>query len=81
MTTIGSLAAAINSQNVLLYIGTPEAITIFNIQKTFDSPITRINSRSGAADFPSNALREVTWDAIISKDLFDDTYYIDYYVS
>lgn len=71
MTSVGSLAAAINAQNVQLNIGTPQAITIFNITAVYDYPINRINSRSGAADFPSNPLREITCDAIISKDLFD----------
>ena len=71
MTNVGDIAKAINAQNVLLYLGTPEAITIFNITKVNDFPINRINSRQGAADFPSNPLREITWDAIVSKDLYD----------
>src|SRR5690349_11836425 len=68
--TLGNLAKAFNAQNVKLQITGSEIITIFNITKLKDHPINRINSRSGAADFPSNPLIEVTFDAIVSKDVY-----------
>lgn len=70
--TVGNLAKAFNSQNVKLQIGGSEIITIFNVTKLKDHPINRINSRSGAADFPSNPLMEVTFDCIVSKDVYAD---------
>ena len=68
--TLGSLAKAFNAQNVKLSISGSEVITIFNVTKLKDHPINRINSRAGAADFPSNPLIEVTFDAIVSKDVY-----------
>ena len=71
MSTIGNLANAINAQNVQLLIGTNTAITVYNIRHSTDLPVNRTNTRSGAIDFYSYPLIEVTFDATVSKDIYD----------
>ena len=68
---LGDLSKAVNSQNVRLKLSTDEVITLFNINKSKAHPRSRTNSRAGAADFFSNPLIQLTWDAIVTKAIFD----------
>ena len=68
---LGDVSKAFNAQNVKLKLGSNEVITIFNINKSKDHPRSRTNTRAGAIDFYSFPLIQVTFDAVVTKDIFD----------
>lgn len=82
MVDYGTLNKVINAQNVKLKIGPTadseeaegsqqEWITMYNIRKRKSHPNNRINTRGGAVDFWSDPLWEITFEGLVSKDIFD----------
>lgn len=69
--SLGDLSKAVNAQNVKLSRAGAEMITIHNLQFSKVFPRNRINTRSGAADFYSHQLLSLTFDAVVTKTIFD----------
>lgn len=72
--TLGDLATAINAMVVHLWLGSSsvgEFITLNNIQKSKDVPVSRVTSRAGAADFFGAMLLEFTAEAVVSQDVYN----------
>lgn len=67
---LGNLEKAFNAQNVKLKLASNEFVTLYNIRKKKSHPRNRVNTRVGAADFYSHPLIEITFDAVVSKDVY-----------
>ena len=69
--SLGSLAAAFNAQNVHILLNSAEIITCHNVIVSDVSPRFRINTRAGAADFYSFPLIQVTFEALVTKTIYN----------
>lgn len=69
--TLGDISKAFNAQNVRLQLGSDEIITCYNINKSKSHPRSRVHTRAGAVDFYSFPLLQVTFDAVVTKTVFD----------
>lgn len=73
MSNFGNIAKAFNAQLVKLQIGAGnELITLTNISKRSDYPRTTIQTRTGVSYFYADAIREVTCEAIVSQDVYNE---------
>jgi len=67
------LLEAFNAQNVRLLLtdsGLQEDFNLYNMTKKKTNPVNRVNSRGGAADFYTATLREITYETVITEQMF-----------
>ena len=67
------LAEAFNGQNVRLLLtdsGLNEDFNLYNMTKKKGHPRNRVHSRGGAKDFYGPSLREVTYETVITEQMF-----------
>ncbi len=67
------LAEAFNGNNVRLLMtdsGLNEDFNLYDLTKKKTTGRNRVNSRGGAGDFYSQQLREVTYETVITKQMF-----------
>lgn len=70
MPDIGDLAKAINAQNVKLKIGLDEVIVIYNTELGKDTPINRVGTRSGAADFFQFQVIDLMFESVVTEAVY-----------
>jgi hypothetical protein len=67
------LAQAFDGGNVRILLtdtGLQEIFNCYNMTKKKTTPRTRVDTRGGAGDFYGAQLREVTFETVVTKDLF-----------
>jgi len=67
------LAKAFSGNNVRLLLtdsGLDEVINMYNMRKRKITPRNRVDTRGGVADFWTNQLLEITFESVITKDLY-----------
>lgn len=68
------LAEAFNGGNVRLLMtdaGLNEDFNLYNMTKKKTTPRNRVDSRGGAADFYAAQLREITFETVVTKQMFN----------
>lgn len=70
---LGDFAKIINAQNVQLEVdgAADEVITLYNLRTVKDFGINRRNTRGGAVDTPTYAIKEIIADATVSQDVYN----------
>ena len=67
------LDEAFNGQNVRLLLtdsGLQEDFNLYNMTKKKTTPRNRVNSRGGAGDFYTAQLREITYETVVTEQMF-----------
>ena len=67
------LVETFNAQNVRLLLtdsGLQEDFNLYNMTKTKTNPSTRVNSRGGAKDYYTATIREVTYETVITEQMY-----------
>jgi len=68
-----TLAEAFSGNNVSLLLtdsGLDEVLNMYNMRKRKITPRNRVDSRGGVADFWTNQLLEITFESVVTKDLY-----------
>lgn len=67
------LVETFNAQNVRILLtdsGLQEDFNVYNMTKTKTNPSTRVNSRGGAKDYYTATLRDITYETVITEQMF-----------
>ena len=69
-----NLSKAFSGNNVSLLLtdsGLDEVLNMYNMRKRKITPRNRVDTRGGVADFWTNQLLEITFESVVTKDLYE----------
>lgn len=69
-----NLSKAFSGNNVSLLLtdsGLDEVVNMYNMRKRKITPRNRIDTRGGVSDFWTNQLLEITFESVVTKDLYE----------
>ncbi|KKN76247.1 hypothetical protein LCGC14_0372730 [marine sediment metagenome] len=69
-----NLSKAFSGNDVSLLMtdsGLDEIVNVYNMRKRKITPRNRVDTRGGVADFWTNQLLEITFESVVTKDLYE----------